>query len=67
MIEKEKLTGRDVICMLDTELDILLESTHWNPTGVSGDTTVRFVEVKAMLINAKKKLHKIAKGEGYAL
>ena len=40
-------------------------STKWDPADISGLSTVRMVEVKAMLMNAEKKLTKIMKEEGY--
>ena len=40
-------------------------ATKWDPAGISGLSTVRMVEVKAMLMNAEKKLTKVMVEEGY--
>ena len=52
----QQLMGRIANIILDTD---------WDPVDIQGINTVRMIEVKAMLMNAEKKLTKIAKEEGY--
>ena len=42
-----------------------ISTVEWDPAGISGLSTVRMIEIKAMLINAEKKLTKIMREEGY--
>ncbi|RLI66897.1 MAG: hypothetical protein DRO67_00600 [Candidatus Asgardarchaeum californiense] len=44
---------------------LLIEDTNWEPSGFSGNSKIRLIEVKAMLINAKSKLMQVAIDEGY--
>lgn len=59
------MEGKQVIGTLQDSIGDLIARTNWQPKDVSGNSTIRFIEAKAMLINAKKKLTDIAKEEGY--
>ncbi len=57
--------GKYTIGALMDTLTVLMHDINWDPKGVHGASTVQFIEVKACLINAKKKLKKISIREGY--
>ncbi len=59
------MNGKDVVGKLQDDLTSLLDDTDWNPNDVSPNTSTNFIEVKSMLVYAKRKLTNIAKNEGY--
>lgn len=55
-------------CTLWNLLEIINRTicgTEWDPVDISGLSTIRMIEVKAMLMNAEKKLTEVMKEEGY--
>jgi hypothetical protein len=59
------MKGKDLIIDLSDSLSNLIEQSEWSPSDVSSNTIINFIEVKAMLINARNKLKSIAVKEGY--
>jgi len=57
--------GKKTIGKLMDDINFILNSNDWDPKGVSSDSTIMFIEAKAMLINTKTKLKSISKREGY--
>lgn len=56
----EKVTVYD----LYKSIGVLIEKANWNPDGMQGNSVMNMVEVKAMLLNAQKKLTTIMNNEG---
>ena len=54
-----------MIGKLQDELSLMISDHEWCPKVKHRDSTMNFIEVKALLLNTKKKLTKIAKQEGY--
>ncbi len=59
-----KISKRVLWNLLET-INHTICATEWDPADISGLSTVRMVEIKAMLMNAEKKLTKVMKEEGY--
>jgi len=50
---------------LHESISTLIKNTEWSPKGMSGNSVVNMIEVKAYLLNAQKKIKTIANNEGY--
>ena len=55
---------KNTIGVLQGELSRMIDTVDWNPTVTNINSTMNFVEVKSMLVYAKRKLTKIAMQEG---
>ena len=57
--------GKKAVGSLMDKINLTLSDINWNPKNVCGNSTIEFIETKALFVYAKRKLKSISKREGY--